>query len=296
MNEIKSDANSDSNADEKIDGFPYWLTGLLLGAFAIAICILGLYLWQFSGAWGNQELFAQFGDFVGGTINPILGFATIGLLVWSINIQLKELRDTRREARDSRKAFELQLKLAKDETRLKQMQMGIDYFVRERNTQLDRNIHLGCLQKIGFTIYSRLESNRKNEFEVDALVEGLKNTSYRLVFENSKSFEATGNIPNFIEQSEIREIVLREMLSDDKVRNIINTYLYYSLQIVKVLFDYHALTMYKTYTIMTLLKESAERLAPLKELFDEYDIGPLSPELYDELLERIEEIQDLDIY
>lgn len=37
------------------------------------------------------------GDLLGGALNPILSFATICLLVWSIQIQLKELADTREE-------------------------------------------------------------------------------------------------------------------------------------------------------------------------------------------------------
>lgn len=45
----------------------------------------------------SQESSAQFGDYFGGVLNPFLGFATVALLVWSIQIQLRELKFTRDE-------------------------------------------------------------------------------------------------------------------------------------------------------------------------------------------------------
>lgn len=41
------------------------------------------------------------GDLLGGTLNPILSFATICLLVWSIQIQISELKETRKELKNS---------------------------------------------------------------------------------------------------------------------------------------------------------------------------------------------------
>lgn len=41
----------------------------------------------------DQERLGQLGDFLGGTLNPIFGFATVCLLLWSIFIQKKELRE-----------------------------------------------------------------------------------------------------------------------------------------------------------------------------------------------------------
>lgn len=47
------------------------------------------------------------GDLLGGALNPILSFATICLLVWSIQIQIKELQEARREMERSSDALEL---------------------------------------------------------------------------------------------------------------------------------------------------------------------------------------------
>lgn len=46
------------------------------------------------------------GDLLGGTLNPILSFATICLLVWSIQIQISELKETRKEMARSSDALE----------------------------------------------------------------------------------------------------------------------------------------------------------------------------------------------
>ena len=60
----------------------------------------------------TQGSAAQFGDYLGGILNPILGFATVTLLVWSIQIQLRELKLTRDEMNkntlaNQEQAFEL---------------------------------------------------------------------------------------------------------------------------------------------------------------------------------------------
>lgn len=58
----------------------------------------------------TQGRLAQFGDFVGGTLNPLLGFFTVGLLVWSIQIQMKELKATREELAATKTETELSRK------------------------------------------------------------------------------------------------------------------------------------------------------------------------------------------
>ncbi|MGL4476173.1 MAG: hypothetical protein ACRCT7_17220 [Shewanella sp.] len=56
-----------------------------------------MYLSKFNGELGNQEQFGQFGDYLGGVLNPILGFATVVLLVVSLKLQMNELALARKE-------------------------------------------------------------------------------------------------------------------------------------------------------------------------------------------------------
>lgn len=71
-----------------------WLILLLT---AVAACLLIMYFMNFNGGWGNQGDFGAFGDFLGGVLNPILGFATVGLLIWSLKLQMNELSLSRQE-------------------------------------------------------------------------------------------------------------------------------------------------------------------------------------------------------
>ncbi|MGY6434471.1 hypothetical protein ACXIUX_22935 [Vibrio parahaemolyticus] len=63
----------------------------------IILCILTIYFSKFNGEMGDQAIFGAFGDFVGGTLNPILSFITILLLVYSLRFQIEELTYTRKE-------------------------------------------------------------------------------------------------------------------------------------------------------------------------------------------------------
>lgn len=102
----------------------------------VAACLLVPYFWNFHGAWGNQGDFGAFGDFFGGILNPILGFATVTLLVWSLNIQLnelalsrqelaltrQELAETKEETALSRQAMEAQVAHLKQDAKLTELQ------------------------------------------------------------------------------------------------------------------------------------------------------------------------------
>ncbi|QYK02791.1 hypothetical protein [Shewanella psychrotolerans] len=106
--QIRPDVNNDFSFK--------WLIILLalLGA-----CILALYFMNFSGSWGNQADFGAFGDYVGGVLNPVLGFATVGLLVWSLKMQRDELSLSRQELALTRQ----ELAETKEETSLSRLAM-----------------------------------------------------------------------------------------------------------------------------------------------------------------------------
>lgn len=59
--------------------------------------IIYYYNFHINSSEGGLPLFAQFGDYFGGVLNPILTFATVILLYFSIRIQDRELNEIRRE-------------------------------------------------------------------------------------------------------------------------------------------------------------------------------------------------------
>lgn len=92
-----------------------WIYGLV----AIVICFIGvLVYWYYQSIWlqgftVDPTAYGQMGDFFGGLLNPVLAFASFMALLYTIQIQskqleisAKELKETKEEIAASRKAQE----------------------------------------------------------------------------------------------------------------------------------------------------------------------------------------------
>lgn len=99
---------------QKLDEFTYadlirlvsWIVAL---ASVVIVSVLGIYIHQFAstGMSNEQAVWGQFGDFVGGTVNPILGFLTLIALALTITLQGRQLSISSRELDLSRRELEL---------------------------------------------------------------------------------------------------------------------------------------------------------------------------------------------
>ncbi|MDX7824113.1 hypothetical protein SJT38_13495 [Aeromonas caviae] len=87
------------------------------GALIIIMIVLGLYYYQFGAGpttlSDEKDVWGQFGDYFGGTLNPILSFMSVLLLIKSVRLQLVAnsslIKETKRqEYLDKRKSFEFQ--------------------------------------------------------------------------------------------------------------------------------------------------------------------------------------------
>ncbi|PHS73195.1 MAG: hypothetical protein COB22_02725 [Cycloclasticus sp.] len=87
-------------------------------ALGVAVVIF-IYMYQFlfnkGYVLGGTAAFGAFGDYIGGILNPILGFATVILLIYSIRIQMKELRESTIALKASQIAHEELAKTSKKE-------------------------------------------------------------------------------------------------------------------------------------------------------------------------------------
>ncbi|MFB2661802.1 hypothetical protein [Shewanella mangrovisoli] len=102
----------------------------------VAVCLVAFYFLNFHGGIGDKGDFGAFGDYFGGVLNPILGFATVGLLVWSLKYQMdelalsrqelaltrQELAETKEETALSRQAMEAQVAHLKQDAKLTELQ------------------------------------------------------------------------------------------------------------------------------------------------------------------------------
>ncbi len=78
--------------------------GLILGLAALIIPYW-LYFKHFGGPGGGDEARAawgQLGDFVGGVVNPVLGFLTLTALAVTVAFQRQQLQNSRDELKESR--------------------------------------------------------------------------------------------------------------------------------------------------------------------------------------------------
>jgi uncharacterized membrane protein len=81
------------------------LWAVLTIAVTVGLASFAFYFVVFNdGLSGDQAVWGQFGDFVGGTLNPIFGFLTLIALMLTIVIQNKELHNSTEEMRKSAEA------------------------------------------------------------------------------------------------------------------------------------------------------------------------------------------------
>lgn len=97
---------------ENINSFQSFRIILLIVGIALFVFIAivaWIYRSNFDGAYSpSQEVWGQFGDYFGGTLNPIFGFASLAVLLYTFSLQREELEETR-------EAFKAQMGLAEQQ-------------------------------------------------------------------------------------------------------------------------------------------------------------------------------------
>lgn len=89
------------------------VTKIGIGLFFIAalalVLVLGVYFSKFDGQLSNdQGIWGTFGDFVGGTLNPILAFASLCAILLTMKMQSDELKTSTDALRQQGQYLELQ--------------------------------------------------------------------------------------------------------------------------------------------------------------------------------------------
>lgn len=75
------------------------LRAILVMAFILLPLVFAFYYYKFSHfvLSGDQAIWGQFGDYIGGTLNPIFSFLTVILLIATVTLQNRQLRLSRME-------------------------------------------------------------------------------------------------------------------------------------------------------------------------------------------------------
>lgn len=95
--------------ETRVGDVPRWLRVLVTASVSCALLLISLYFWQFGGSFSSkQDAWGQFGDYVGGILNPLFSVTALFALLYTIVLQSKELRDSTEQLKRSAVALDAQ--------------------------------------------------------------------------------------------------------------------------------------------------------------------------------------------
>lgn len=110
MNKWKFMKNKDLKEKPKsmeLDQLFNWLTLIFATATSITVMVFGFYFMNFNSELStDQNIWGVFGDFIGGTLNPILSFLALIALLLTVVLQSKQLELSRRELQETKEAMQ----------------------------------------------------------------------------------------------------------------------------------------------------------------------------------------------
>jgi uncharacterized membrane protein len=96
---------------------PIWI--IVIGCISLIIGLVAVLVYQDtfgSNLSRKHEVWAQFGDFIGGLLNPIFAFFALIALLYTIHLQSTELRNSSEQLKKSAKALEYQNNVLKKQS------------------------------------------------------------------------------------------------------------------------------------------------------------------------------------
>lgn len=134
-----------SNADARTIDLATGARQLIVIGFGAVVAAAGFYFVRFGYLalhQGTQETWGQFGDFVGGIVNPFIGLLTFGALAISIILQSRQLQTSSDELRLSRLELEL---TRKELTRTAEAQLRSEVALAAHAESAESSTRLGLI-------------------------------------------------------------------------------------------------------------------------------------------------------
>ncbi|QCG49880.1 hypothetical protein [Aeromonas schubertii] len=125
----------------KIISFNSIMSLIIVIAVLSSFLVIGLYIYNFNGPLSNKnETWGTFGDFIGGTLNPIFSFLGLISLLITLHLQRKtldlsieelrlsraELKQTREELQRSAQAQEASAQTQEEKTKIEKMSLKLE--------------------------------------------------------------------------------------------------------------------------------------------------------------------------
>jgi hypothetical protein len=156
------------------------LANILTFAIILIIIIFGFYFLRFSNWYlipsSSQEVWGQFGDFVGGTLNPLFSFLGLIALLFTIALQNKELELTRDELK---KSDDAQNEIKKTQIR-QQFESTFFALLNQHNQILEKLLTDNILQKVIPMKDGRLDSISSKKFVLLEVINSKFKGEYKL--------------------------------------------------------------------------------------------------------------------
>lgn len=107
---------------------------------ASVVLAIGTYLFWFwlskdRGISGNPDAWGQFGDYLGGVLNPLVAYFAFYWLTKSVSLQKEELAETRKALEDSSKSQEIQANAAQKSVRVAALSSLVNSIMGEIQVQ-----------------------------------------------------------------------------------------------------------------------------------------------------------------
>jgi hypothetical protein len=114
-----------------MNSVPIWIKATIAFLTLFALAVIGIYFIHFglSGVLGDQEKFGQFGDYVGGLINPLLSFSSVLILLWSVRTQAQQLRASYEALHQSQLLHQEQIEIQRRESIRSQLKADAETYV-----------------------------------------------------------------------------------------------------------------------------------------------------------------------
>lgn len=146
-----SDNEKNAMQEFNLNDIPRPLLVFVGGAFMVALGMLVAYLVKFApiGLSNDQGHWGQFGDFLGGVLNPLVAFAALLALLYATGLQRAELRAAQVELKRSAEAMLAQHEVMKQEAFEATFFRLLDLLKQHRQTVADAVMQATTLQNVG---------------------------------------------------------------------------------------------------------------------------------------------------
>lgn len=268
---------------------PWILISFGLFALFCIVSVFGYYGYIFSDFKINAspDHFGQFGDFIGGTLNPILAFLSFMALLYTIKIQTDELKlsreeleATREELKESRIAQQEQsesLKLQNEATNLQIFENTFFQLLNQHNEYLDlvvkENIKIDYFEYIPFSgnTSGRKKDGLKLKEKILLEFRGINQTKRALKNYFMTLFQILKYIDKYAKRNKIDvkfyTNIIRALIDDEILRLLAINCVAYNFTEYKEYIEKYAFFEH------IYLNESNEEIKTILEILSEYKLG-----------------------